>query len=173
MKTLLLIACAGLLATSIYTKQFTTLSGTQVSMAQYEGKKILLVNIASGSSYAASQLPQLQQLYQQYHDSLEVIAFPSNDFGNEPLDDSTLQMLLQNTYNISFPVSVITGINDSAATVHPVYQWLQRATENGMMDAKVKSDFQKYLIDKNGNIMGIFSAETNPMDSTVVEAVLQ
>jgi glutathione peroxidase len=175
MKILILITSAllSLMVSSIYTLQLTTLSGTNISLAQYQAKKILVVNIASSSEYAAEQLPQLQQLYQLYKDSVEVIAFPSNDFGNEPLADSTLQLLMQNTYGITFPVSISTGIIDSLSIQHPLYQWLQSKQLNGIIDTKIKTDFQKYLIGKDGNIIGIFSPATSPLDSLLVQAILQ
>ena len=164
---------AGLFTTSIYTQQFTTLSGTPVSLSQYQGKKMLLVNIASGSGYAASQIPQLEQLYQQYKDSLVVIAFPSNDFGNESRSDADIKLLLQNTYHTSFPVSVSTGVKDSTAATHAIYHWLQNQSENGSMDTKVNNDFKKYLIDKDGTILGVFSAGTSPVDNAIINAITQ
>jgi glutathione peroxidase len=174
LKTIFLLAIGGgIYTSSIYTRQYTNLQGTNISMAQYQGKKMLLVNIASQSEYAAVQLPQLQQLYNQYEDSLIVVAFPSNDFGNEPRTDAELKLLMQNTYHIGFPVSVKTTVKDSLASVHPVYKWLQDQTENGSINVKVKKDFQKYVVDKNGTIIGIFSSKTNPMDSAIIKTITQ
>lgn len=167
------ISISCLFVSSIYTKQFTALTGTNISMAQYQGKKILLVNIASGSEYAAVQLPQLQQLYQQYKDSLTIIAFPSNDFGKEPRTDAELKLLLQNTYHITFPVSVRTGVKDSTPNTHPIYQWLQSQNENGVMGMKLKTDFEKYLIDKDGTIIAVFGANTKPLDNAIINAITQ
>ena len=164
---------SSLFTSSIYTKKYTTLQGEQIAMAQYQGKKILLVNIASASPYAATQLPQLQQLYQQYKDSLVVIAFPTNDFGKEPQTDASLKLLLENTYHISFPVSVKTSVKDNSSNAHAVYKWLQTKNENGMMNMNVKTDFQKYLIDKDGTIMGVFSAQVKPSDSSIIKAIRQ
>ncbi|MGG9962141.1 redoxin domain-containing protein [Ferruginibacter sp. SUN106] len=168
-----ILISSSLFTTSIYIKQFTTLNGTQVSMAQYQGKKILLVNIASNSEYAATQIPQLEQLYQQYKDSVVVVAFPSNDFGNESRNDADLKLLLQDTYHTNFPVSIRTGVKDSTGNTHAIYHWLQNQSENGNMNVKVKKDFQKYLIDKDGTIIGVFSAKTNPLDNTIINAITQ
>lgn len=171
--SIIIVAFSGLFTSSIYTKQFTTLSGTQVTIAQYQGKKILLVNIASNSEYAAIQIPQLEQLYQQYKDSVVVVAFPSNDFGNESRNDADLKLLLQDTYHTSFPVSVRTSVKDSTGNTHAIFHWLQNQGENGNMNVKVKKDFQKYLIDKDGTIIGVFSAKTNPLDNTIINAITQ
>jgi len=168
-----IISISGLFVSSIYTKQFTTLAGTNISLSQYQGKKMLLVNIASGSQYAALQIPQLQQLYQQYKDSLVVIAFPSNDFGKEPKNNADLKLLLQNTYHINFPVSVLTTVNDSQASTNPVYKWLQNQNENGSTGKKLTGDFQKYLIDKDGSIIGVFGATTSPTSNAVINAITQ
>ena len=70
-------------ATSIYTQHFTSLNGDEIALSQYQGKKMLLVNIASESPLAAVQIPQMEQLFQQFKDSLEVIGFFSNDFNNQ------------------------------------------------------------------------------------------
>jgi glutathione peroxidase len=167
------IGFSSVFTSSIYTKKYTTLSGTQVSMAQYQGKKILLVNIASASQYAAVQLPQLEQLYQLHKDSLVVIGFPSNDFDKEPRNNANLKLLLEKTYRISFPVSVRTGVKDNTASTHPIYKWLQDKNENGDMNMKVKKDFQKFLIDKDGTIIGIFSTKTSPLDNVIINAITQ
>ena len=171
--TIAILSITSVFVSSIYAKKFTTLNGTEVAMNQYQGKKILLVNIASGSEYFAIQLPQLQQLYQMYKDSLVVIAFPSNDFGREQRNNDELQQLLKNTYHISFPVSVLTSVKDAAPNTHAVYKWLQNKNENGEIKGKIKKDFQKFLLDKTGNIMGIFSAETQPLDKVVTDAITQ
>lgn len=169
--TAIIIVLSGITSSSIYIKKFTTLQGMEISLAQYQGKKILLVNIASASKYAAAQLPELEHLYKKYKDSLEVLAFPSNDFGNEPKINQDLQLLLQNTYHISFPVSVLMNVTDNNTSIHPLYQWLQRSTENGSSDVKVKKDFQKYLLAKDGTLLGIFSAATSPLDEAIVKAI--
>jgi glutathione peroxidase len=176
MKVLITIAAISIgsfFISSIYTKQFTTLGGTQISIAQYQGKKLLIVNIASSSEYAAVQLPQLQQFYQLHKDSVVVLAFPSNDFGKEPKTDADLKQLLQNTYRITFPVALRTGVKDSTASTHALYKWLQNQSENGTMSMKVKTDFVKYLVNKDGTIMGVFGAKTKPLDNAIINAITQ
>lgn len=175
MKLLLsvLLLIPGLFTSSIYTRQFTSLDGTNIPLAHYQGKKMLLVNIASNSEFAAAQLPQLEELYQQYKDSLEVIAFPSNDFGNEPRTDTELKLLMQNSYHLHFPVSVKTTVKDSVAATHPIYTWLQNETENGNMNVKIGRDFQKYIVDKNGMLIGVFSGKVSPMDSIIIKTITQ
>jgi len=171
--TFLAVCFFGIFSSSIYNQHFTALSGNEVYLSQYEGKKLLLVNIASESEYAAVQIPQLETLYQLYKDSLVVIGFFSNDYGHEPRNNTELKLLLQDTYHTTFPASQIMGVRDSTGHTHLLYQWLQMQSQNGNSNIKVKNDFQKYLISADGNIIGIFSARINPMDSTIRNAILQ
>jgi glutathione peroxidase len=176
MKTLLsilFISMCSPFATSIYSKKFTTLNGAEIAVNQYQGKKILFVNIASNSPLATAQLPQLQQLYQKYKDSLEIVAFPSNDFGNETKSNEQLKLLLKYSYKIKFQVSQMVSVKDSSVNTHPIYKWLQNKAENGQANISFKDDFQKILIDKTGIIIGIFSASTKPTDKVLTDAVEQ
>jgi len=160
--------------TSIYDFHFRSLSNDSViNLSQYQGKKMLLVNMASESQYAAVQIPQLEQLYQQYKDSLVVIGFFSNDFQNEPREDNVLRLTMTNTYHATFPTSVRISVKDSSGTTDPLYTWLQHKTENGMMDVKVRRDFQKYLVEKDGTLVGVFAAKVNPTDPQIINAITQ
>ncbi len=158
---------------SIYTKHFTSLDGTEINLSQFQGKKMLLVNLASESPYAAVQIPQLEQLYQQYKDSLIVLGFFSNDFSNEPREDNMLKPLMQDTYHATFPTSVRVGVKDSSGNTHPIYTWLQNQSENGMMNVKVKNDFQKYLVEKDGTLIAVFAGKLNPLDPRIINAITQ
>jgi glutathione peroxidase len=174
MKTLIitaLLSLAGIYTTSLYSLQYQDTTGNAVSMSQYQGKRILFVNIATESPEAAVQIPQLEQLYQQYKDSLVVIGFPSNDFGNEPRNSAEIRLLMQNTYQAVFPVAAVTGVKDSLATTHPVYNWLQHKTENGNMDINISKDFQKILVDKDGTVIGFFGSRVLPMSAAIQQAI--
>ena len=159
------------LTTSIYNQHFIALNGDTVSLSQFQGKKMLIVNMASESSNAAEQIPQLEQLFQQYRDSLVVIGFFSNDFGNEPREDNVLKLLMINNYHATFPVSQRIGVKDSTGSTHPLYHWLQYKSENGMMDVKVSKDFQKFLVDKDGTLIGFFGSRVTPMDAKIINAI--
>ncbi len=166
----LLIALLFMVSTSFYSLQFTTTSGSQVNMSSYQGKKILIVNIATGSSFV-SQLSAMQELQQQYHDSLVVLAFPSNSFGHEPREDSAIAAFCTATYHTTFSIAhkgVVAGTG-----VQPVYNWLGKKTENGVVDDGVEGDFQKYLISSSGEVIGVYSSTVNPMDSVIIKAVMR
>lgn len=155
--------------TSIHSYQFSTINGGTVDLSQHTNKKILLVNIAS-SSADAGQLQQLEQLYQQYHDSVLIIAIPSNSFGNEPKDSAALTSWLYDSLQVSFPVAMLSAV--TGGNKHPLYDWLGDANKNGIANITIKKDFQKYLINKNGELIGFFESHVQP-NSTSIQNALQ
>lgn len=157
-----------LLTVNIYSFSVRTSDGQTIFLSQYQGKKILIVNTASGSSYA-SQLGSLESLRQRYGDSLVILAFPSNDFGHEPLVDSAISQTLHDQYSAGYIICAkgsVVGTNSI-----PLFQWLGDAAQNGSVNNPVPSDFFKCLIDENGNIRGLFSAPVDPMDSVITSAI--
>jgi glutathione peroxidase len=155
---------------SIYNLSFQTSSGSNQSMSAFQGKKVLFVNIATSSS-RVGQLAGLQQLQQQYGDSVTVIAFPSNSFGNESRSDSAILQFCQQNYSTQFMIASKAPI--SGASIQSVYHWLTSASENGVTSEPIKGDFQKMLVDHNGKLIGIFSPNVSPLSSELVSAILQ
>lgn len=153
---------------SLYDIQFLTNDGALKRFNIYAGKKILLVNIATNSN-RVRQLSELKQLQDQYRDSLVVLGFPSNSFGNEPRSNEEILHFCISEYQINFPLaSKVDVCGYDKATV---FTWLSDVTMNGSMNAPAKSDFQKYLLDKNGNLIAVFSGSVSPLDSTVISAI--
>ncbi|PZR28664.1 MAG: glutathione peroxidase [Citrobacter freundii] len=155
------------IATSIYSFQFTGAAGNTIQMNSFRGKKILLVNIATASN-RVGQLTGLQQLQQQYADSLVVIAFPSNSFGHEPRNNAEILQFCQ-SYGITFPIAQINPVTGQDA--QPIYQWLSDSAQNGSINGVIAGDFHKILIDGNGEILGVFSPALEPMDSLIQNAI--
>lgn len=154
---------------SLYSYSVRTLTGNLTALSAYQGKKILLVNVASKSGYH-HQLQQLEQLQQQYKDSLVIIAFPSNSFGNEPLDSAGLRYLFQDSLKASFVVSRKTKVADYG--LHPIYRWLSDSSLNGNATAfAINDDFQKVLISKEGKPYGYFNSMVSPLDSLITSAI--
>jgi glutathione peroxidase len=167
-KFILLIA-ATFFTASIYSISSTDIDGSSIHFSDFAGKKILIVNTASNSS-AVSQYAHLEQLYQQYKDSLVIIAFPSNSFGNEPGNNQNIKDFITSTYNTHFLLGAKVDVIGSGQS--PIYQWLTQQSQNGMMDNEMVDDFQKFLINKNGELIGIFSPVVDPMDSLIQNAIL-
>ena len=159
---------SSLLTISIYSLTITTAGGNTISLSQFQGKKILLVNIATNSP-RAGQLAKLEQLYQQHKDSLVVIAFPSNSFGNEPRGNVAIDSFCHNTYHVSFLVATKEAV--SGTGIQPVYQWLTTLGQNGVMNGTILGDFLKFLVDKNGNLVGVFAPSVDLMGSEIQNAI--
>jgi len=150
-----------------YQLSFKDNLGNTVNFSGFAGKKILIVNTASESKYV-SQYASLEQLYEKYQDSLVVIAFPANDFGKEPGNDSAIASYVAQ-YNIHFILAakvVVTGPN-----IDPVYSWLTDVTQNGTLSNPVPGNFFKFLLNGNGTIIGLFAGQVDPMDSTIQQAI--
>jgi glutathione peroxidase len=158
-----------LLFTGIYDFSLPSAQGVEpIHLSDYQGKKILIVNTAS-SSEQANQYTQLEELYEKYSDSLVVIAVPSNSFGNEQGSDSAIYNHLVDTYGVTFPVAGQTEVaGDSTCQL---YQWLTQKALNGAIDTKVKTDFQKFLVDSDGQLIGVFAASVDPMSSDIQDAI--
>ncbi|HRF25554.1 MAG TPA: hypothetical protein PLR98_15390 [Chitinophagaceae bacterium] len=156
------------LYTSIYSLSFTDTDGSTVNMNSFQNKKILLVNIATNSP-RVGQLTGLLQLKQQYGDSLVIIAFPSNSFGNETRSDVEIKQYCQQNYNVNFFIASKNSV--FGLYIQPVYNWLKHTEENGVMDVEIMSDFQKILINKDGNIIGVFAPGVSPTDTSIVNAI--
>jgi glutathione peroxidase len=169
-----MIKIALLLATlvftiSIYSLTANDVDGGTIHFSDFSGKKILIVNTASNSS-AASQYARLEELYRLYKDSLVIIAFPSNSFGNEPGNNQSIKDSVMNKYNIHFVLG--EKINVTGLSQAPIYQWLTQESQNGMTDNEIVGDFQKFLVNKNGTLIGVFSPVIDPMDSLIQNAIL-
>ena len=154
-------------AVSIYTFNIPTVDNGMISFNNYKGKKILIVNTASESAQAP-QLAELQQLYTANQDSLVVIAFPSNSFGNEPRKGAALKHW-KDSLGLTFPVIDVSDVTGPSGNM--LFRWLAHKSYNGITDAKTVTDFQKFLIGKTGNIVGIFDSSVSPIGSHMQTAI--
>lgn len=165
-----LITCLAffVLNTNIYNLQFQDIDGNTVSMSQFQNKKILLVNIASGSG-RVNQLTGLQQLQQQYGDSLVIIGFPSNSFGHEARSNAEIKQFCQNNYGVTFLLAAKSDVKGQG--INSIYQWLTSMEDNGVSGLPMQADFQKFLIGKSGNLIGLFSPGVDPANAEVSDAI--
>jgi glutathione peroxidase len=166
----LLIKCILAYAISFYSLSAKKINGNNMPFAAFAGKKVLIVNTAINTADTV-QYRKLEQLYQLYKDSLIIIAFPSNDFGNTPINNAAIKNFINTKYNVNYLLGEkisVKGPNKS-----DVYKWLINATKNGMMDSRVKKDFYKYLINKNGILVGSFDNTEDPMGANIRNAIEQ
>lgn len=144
-----------------------TLEGEPFDLASLKGKKVLVVNTASKCGLTP-QYEDLQALYEKYGgDNFEIIGFPANNFmSQEPGTHEEIREFCTENYGVTFPM--MEKISVKGDDVHEVYRWLTQKSENGVMDSKVSWNFQKYLIDEDGNLVDMFSPRTKPDDEEIV-----
>ena len=152
---------------SIYDYSINSLSGDTINLADFKGKKILFVNVASKCGFT-SQYDGLQELYKTYKDKLVVIGLPCNQFGGqEPGTAKEIESFCRANYGVDFPLS--SKIEVKGASQHPIYKWLTSKSQNGVMDSTVRWNFQKYLVDENGQLIDYFYSTTKPMSSKIIK----
>ncbi len=155
--------------TSFQSIQVVTIDGDTISMNDFNGKKILLVNSASISP-RFEQLNSLEQLYQHFKDSgLVVIVCPSNSFGNEPGSDEEIKQLITNRFSPNFIVT--KKMNVVGENAHNLYKWISDKNQNGVVNGKIPGDFTKFLIDGQGSIKGFYSTQLDPQDPVIINAI--
>lgn len=155
---------------SIYDIPLSSLDGTQsVNLSQYKGKKILIVNTASKCGYTP-QYAELQQLQEKYADKLVIIGCPCNQFmEQEPGNATEIASFCQKNYGVTFPISEKLDVKGS--NQHPLYRWLCNKSENGAMDATVGWNFNKFLINEQGQLVGYFPSGVKPMGPEIAGAL--
>lgn len=143
------------------------LSGQTVDLHRYEGKKILVVNVASQCGYTP-QYKELEWLYEKYKDSnFVILAFPCNDFGGqEPGSPEEIKSFCRRNYGVTFPV--MDKITVQGKDMFPLYSWLQHKSENGVADNTVKWNFNKFLINPDGSWHAYFPSEVKPNDPLII-----
>ncbi|XAE55723.1 nitroreductase family protein [Termitidicoccus mucosus] len=142
------------------------INGDNFDLASLKGKKVLVVNVASKCGLT-KQYTQLQALYKKYGpDKFAIIGFPANNFGKqEPGTDAEIKEFCTTSYSVTFPM--MSKISVKGDDIHPLYAWLTQAAANGKQDAPVTWNFQKFLIDENGNWAGVVPPKTTP-DSEII-----
>jgi len=133
-----------------------SIDGGDFDLSQLKGKKVLLVNTASKCGLTP-QYEELEKLYKIYGgDKFKIIGFPANNFGKqEPGTNDEIKEFCQINYGVSF--QMMSKISVKGDDMHPLYQWLTRKSENQKMDSEVSWNFQKYLIDENGQLVDVLS----------------
>ena len=154
---------------SLHNFRCVTLNGDTVSLSQYYGKKLMIVNVASYCTYTPQYRP-LQQLYDNYNqNNFEILGFPSDDFGSQGGTDSAISQTCSG-YNVTF--LIMQKIACTSADTAPVYKWLQRQDLNGVENSHVSWNFNKYLIDEAGHYVRHFESTTAPDDTAIINWIL-
>ncbi len=146
---------------TLYDFSARTIEGENYDFSKLRGKKVLIVNTASECIFT-KQYKKLQALYEEFGgDDFEIIGFPCNDFGKqEPGTNEEIKTFCEQNYGVTF--QMMEKISMKGDHPHPVYKWLISSEENGTLDAKVKWNFQKFMIDKEGRVVDFAYPTTSP-----------
>ena len=152
---------------SIYDFSAIDIDGKEVSMSQFKGKKLLIVNVASKCGNTP-QYEGLERLYKKYgSEKFVVIGFPANNFmGQEPGSNEDIKEFCTSTYQVTFPM--MGKISVKGKDKAPIYQWLTQKEMNGVMDAEVTWNFQKFMIDENGQLVGVVKPGVEPETEEII-----
>ncbi len=147
---------------SIYNYTIKTKTGETVSMNEYKGKVLLIINSATGCGFTP-QYTALQELYNQYENrGFVVLDFPCNQFANQaPGSDADITSFCSLNYGVSFPQFAKVDVN--GAKEEPLFTFL-KSQKGGLLGSKIKWNFTKFLVDKNGNVVERFAPTTKPQD---------
>ncbi len=152
---------------SFYDFTVKDINGLDYTLSNLKGKKVLVVNTASKCGFTP-QYEGLQDLYEQYGgDHFVIIGFPANNFAKqEPGTNKEISSFCSENYGVTFPM--MSKISVKGSDQHPLYKWLTNKSENGKEDSTVSWNFQKYMIDENGQLVGHLSPNTKPDDEKII-----
>jgi glutathione peroxidase len=153
--------------TSIYDIKINSLTGDPIDLADFRGKKMLFVNVASKCGFTP-QYAGLQELYDKYKDNLIIIGVPCNQFGGqEPGDAEEIQNFCSINYGVTFLITEKVDVKGD--NQHPLYAWLTDKDQNGMKSSSVKWNFQKYLVGEDGQYIDYWNSMTKPMSDKITK----
>lgn len=155
---------------SIYDVEARDIDGKVVSLDQYRGKTLLIVNVASKCRFTP-QYEGLQRLYDKYQSrGLVVLGFPANNFAwREPGTDAEIKEFCTSKYNVTFPI--FSKISVAGDDIHPLYRYLTDETINPQLGGKVTWNFNKYLVAADGRPVAHFASDLVPESPEIVGAI--
>lgn len=157
---------------SFYDHQLRTIDGQNFDLSTLKGKKVMIVNVASKCGLTP-QYKELQSLYDEYgSENFEILGFPANNFGaQEPGTEQQIQSFCELNYGVTF--TMFEKISVKGKDQHSFYQWLTNKELNGSLSVSVKWNFQKFLIDENGNLIDYLLPTTSPKSKKVIQWLQQ
>jgi len=155
---------------SFYDFTMKTIDGKEVSLEQFKGKVVLVVNVASFCGYT-KQYNGLEQLYKKYRNKdLVILGFPANNFGaQEPGTDAEIKEFCSTKYSVTFPMFAKISVKDGDK--HPLYKFLTSGGGDEKLAGEVAWNFEKFLIDRNGKIISRYKRNIEPMGDEIVTAI--
>lgn len=158
---------------TIYDFHATSIDGSDIALSGYRGNVLLIVNVASQCKFS-SQYEGFENLYQKYRgEGFLILGFPSNQFGNqEPGTESEILNFCQVRYGVTFPL--FSKIDVNGANAHPLYSYLTKAKPGILGTRRIKWNFTKFLVDREGRVIRRYGPRTRPegFSKEIAEAVL-
>jgi glutathione peroxidase len=150
--------------------RMTSIDGEEVELAEYKGKVVLMVNVASKCGLTP-QYEALQAIYEKYKDDgFVILGFPANNFGaQEPGRNAEIKEFCAVNYGVSFPM--FAKISVKGEDLHPLYGFLTSKSTNPQYGGDIKWNFTKFLIDRKGKVINRFEPQTKPDSPEVVSAI--
>ena len=166
---LLIMASSLLAASGIYTFTLNSIDGTPAPLANYKGKVVLVVNVASQCGYTP-QYSALEATYEKYRDQgFVILGFPANNFGaQEPGTNEEIKTFCTRKYSVTFPM--YSKISVKGTDQSPLYAYLTKETGKGIT-GDIKWNFTKFLVDRNGNVIQRFEPAVTPDSKEVIAAI--
>jgi glutathione peroxidase len=156
---------------SIYDFEMTAIDGEKISLGDYKGKKMLIVNTASECGYTP-QYADLQKLHELYGGKVAILGFPANNFGGqEPGSNEEIASFCKENYDVSF--QMFAKISVKGDDMAELYHWLSDKELNGWNEDAPGWNFCKYLIDENGELVKFYASAINPMSDELLAAINQ
>lgn len=165
MITLLMILNMILPPSSVYDFSFQSIDGKEVKLAQFKGKKILLVNTASKCGFTP-QYKELEELHKKYGKNLVIIGFPANNFGNqEPGTNKDIAAFCEENYGVTFLIA--EKVEVKGEKIHPLFKYLIEQP-NPDFTGDINWNFEKFLIDEKGKLVHRYRSKIKPLDPVIV-----
>ena len=154
---------------SIHSLSIKSIDGKKINLSDFKGKKILFVNVASECGFT-KQYKDLQALHEKYQDKLVIIGLPCNQFGGqEPGSANQIQAFCQLNFGVEFLITEKISVKGNEQ--NPIYEWLTKKELNGKKSSSVKWNFQKYLVDENGEFIDYYYSIVNPMSTKITKNI--
>jgi len=166
---LVIVMAGSALSANIYDFTLPSIDGKPMPLAEFKGKVVLVVNVASRCGFTP-QYSALESLYEKYKDQgFVIVGFPANNFGaQEPGTNEEIKTFCSRKYNVTFPMYSKVSVKGDDQT--PLYQYLTKQTA-APIAGEIKWNFTKFLVDRNGNIVQRFESAVTPDSKEVVSAV--
>ncbi|GAC1383996.1 MAG: glutathione peroxidase [Ginsengibacter sp.] len=148
---------------------FNVMKDQGIDVEKYNGRKLLIVNLASRCGYTP-QYSELEQLNKNYGDKISILGFPSNEFGNqEPGSDKEIQEFCKVNFGVTFELFRKESVKGENA--QPIFKWLASSSANGWNDISPKWNFYKYLISESGRLEGVIASSISPLSKILLDKI--